>query len=223
MKFSNGSMKGKQGGFSILSVILVVVAIIGVLGAWAMSGQTNTSSASTSTTDVVGSSLISDAMAIKSTFDALMVNGSAASTITFIPNTAGSSNILDPTNGIQRPVPMASAFSSTVAPSGMWVYHPTGFAGNNIGTGSDDPALFLRGVKDGVCGQINNRLHGSSAIPATIFSQGIFTLGATVSAPTSVTIAGFASIAEVEGWMSGCIGTTGGADKNVYFYILKAN
>ena len=222
MKNMNGS-KNKQGGFSILGVILVVVAIVGVLGVWAMSGQTNTATAASSSADVMGSSVVNDGSAIKATFDTLLVNGSAATSITFIPATAGASNMLDPTNGIQKPNPNSNAVINTTFPNGAWIYKSAGFKGNGIGTATDDQVIILGGVKDGVCGQINNRLYGATTIPASGLASTAFTTDATAGAPTSTTAADISAVAGVAGWMAGCVTTTNGVDNNVYFRVLKAN
>lgn len=222
MKNMNGS-KNKQGGFSILGVILVVVAIVGVLGVWAMSGQTNTATAASSSADVMGSSVVTDGSAIKATFDTLLVNGSAATSITFIPADGGANNMLNPTNGIQKPNPNANAVINTTPPNGGWIYKSAGFKGNGIGTVADDQAIILGSVKDGVCGQINNRLYGATTIPASTLAKAAFTTGATAGAPTSTTAANISAVGDVAGWMAGCVATTDGADNNVYFRVLKAN
>lgn len=217
------SSKAKQGGFSILGVILVVVAIVGVLGVWAMSGQTNTATAASSAGDVMASSIVNDGSAIKATFDTLLVNGAAASSITFIPATAGANNILDPSTGIQKPIPNANAVTNTTFPNGAWIYKSAGFKGNGIGTSSDDQAIIIAGVKDGVCEQINNRLYGATTIPASGLASSAFTTGATAGAPSSTNASDLSAVAAVAGWMAGCVTTTGGADNNVYFRVLKAN
>lgn len=217
------SGKKRQGGFSILGVILVVVAIVGVLGVWAMSGQTNTSTAATSAGDVMASSIVNDGSAIKATFDTLLVNGSAATSITFIPATAGASNMLDPTSGIQKPNPNANAVVNTTFPNAAWIYKGAGFKGNGIGTVADDQTMILGGIKDGVCGQINNRLYGSTTIPASALAETAFTTGATAAAPSSTNASDLSAIAGVAGWMAGCVTTTAGVDNNVYFRVLKAN
>lgn len=223
MKEIKFSGKNKQGGFSILGVILVVVAIVGVLGVWAMSGQTNTSSASTSSADVMGSSIVNDGSAIKATFDTLLVNGSAATSITFIPAQAGTNNMLDPTNGIQKPNPNSNALVNTTFPNGAWIYKPSGFKGNGIGTAADDQVIILGGIKDGVCQQLNNRLYGATTIPASNLANTAFTTGAAAATPTSTNASDVSAVAGVSGWMAGCVTTTNGADNNVYFRVLKAN
>lgn len=223
MKFSS---KNKQGGFSILGVILVVVAIVGALGIWAMSGQTNTSNASTSTGDIMASSISNDGLAIKTSFDTLLINGAAATSITFIPADTGVNNILNPTTGLQTPTPSTTAVINSTFPNGAWIYKSAGFKGNGIGTVAADQAVIVPGVKDGVCQHINHRQHGT-ALTDTIPESGLvntaFTTGALAATPSSSNAADISAVAAVAGWMSGCVSTTTGADNNVYFAVMKSN
>lgn len=214
------SLKSKQGGFSIIGVIILAVAIIGALGVWALSGQTNTSNANASAADVMGGGIVNDGSSIKTQFDTLLINGSAAAGITFVPGTAGVNNMLDPTKGIQNPKPNSNLFVDTVFPNGAWIYKPAGFKGNGVGGTADDYSVILAGVKDGVCQQINQRLYGAPTIPASGLASTAFTTGATAAAPTSTNAASIAAVAGVAGWTSGCVTTTGGADQNVYFRVL---
>ena len=221
MKQNLQSIK-KQGG-NIIVGILVLVAIIGVIAAYMMSGNTNTTGASSSTSGVIGASLSSDGTAIQQTFQTLAVNGSSAASITFIPSGTGSSNILNPTTGIQLPVPNANAVTNTTFPNGAWIYNATGFVGNGLGTAAADQVAFVAGVKDAVCQQINSRINGSTAIPASGFSTATWTTGATAGLPTSTGATNLSTAGIASGWMAGCVGTTGGTDNNVYFQVMQAN
>lgn len=217
----------KQTGFSILGVILVVVAVVGVLGVWAMSGQTNTSNAASSASDVAAAGIANDGSAIKATYDTVLVNGSAAGSVTFIADPANggyasTNNILNPTTGIQKPVSNANMFTNTTFPNGAWIYQ-TGIKGNGIGTTAAEAAIVVTGLKDGVCQQINNRSYGSTAIPASGLANTAFTTGATALLPSSSNAADISAVAGVAGWMSGCVTTLQGVDNNVYFRVLKAN
>jgi hypothetical protein len=219
------SSRNKQGGFSILGVILVVVAIVGALGVWAMSGQTNTGNAASSSADVMGSGIVNDGSAIKTSFDTLLVNGSSAANITFIPNTAGvGTNMLDPTSGIQKPTPNAGAFINSTFPNAAWIYNGTTFKANGVGTAAADQTMFLLGVKDTICSQINSRLYGAGTVaPVSTFVEATVAGAATAAAPTSAGAADLTGVAAAAGWMSGCVTTAGGADHNMYFRVLKAN
>jgi len=214
--------KSKQKG-NLVVAILALVAVIGVISVWLMSGDTNTTSSSNSTADVMGSSIANDGGAIKATFDTLVINGASASSITFIPATAGSNNILDPTNGIQYPVSNPNAFTNTTFPNGAWIYNGTGFKGNGIGTSAVDQVALVAGVKDGVCQNINSRAHASTTIPASGLASSVFTSGAFAATPTGTGSPDLSAVAGVAGWVAGCVSTTNGTDNNVYFRVLKAN
>jgi hypothetical protein len=221
---TNFSRASRQAGFSILGVILIVVAIVGVLGVWAMSGQTNTSGSASSASDVLGSSVLNDGSAVKTAFDTLLINGAAATAITYVPATAGATNMLDPSNGIQRPVPNSNAVGATAYPQGQWTYH-TSFLVPGIGSASPDIAVVLPDVKDGVCQQINSRLYGSTVIPSSGLAESAFTTGnGGASAPSTSTALSLSTVTAINGWVSGCVSATGGTTgaSNVYFRILKA-
>lgn len=216
--------KNRQGGFSILGVILIVVAIVGVLGVWAMSGQTNTSNSASSSQDVMGASIANDGSALKTAFDTLLINGNAATSITFVPGASSVTNMLDPTNGIQKPTPNANAVGNTTYPQGQWTYQ-TGVKVMGIGTSATaDIVAVLPDIKDGVCQQINTRLYGSAAIPVSGVAESAFTTGGTAAAPTSANAVDMSAVAGVNGWSSGCVSATGGTAgaSNVYFRVLKA-
>lgn len=216
-----GYMK-KQGG-NIIFAVLVLVAIIGVIAAYMMSGNTNTSTASSSTGGVLGASIVGDGTAIQQTFQTLAVNGSSASSITFIPSGVGVSNILNPTTGIQLPIPNANAVTNTTFPNGAWIYNSTGFIGNGLGTAAADQVAFVAGVKDAVCQQINSRLYGSTVIPVSGFTTATWTTGATAATPTSTGATSLAAAGVALNWMAGCVSTTAGVDNNVYFQVMQAN
>lgn len=204
----------KQAGNTIAG-LLILVAIIGC-------DSTNSSSSSTSTVDVMGSSITDDAAAIKSAFDTMLANGASSTSITFIPATAGDSNILDPTTGIPMPVSNANAFLNTTFPNGAWIYQ-SGLKGSGVGTTAAEISILVPGVKDGVCQQINNRLYGSTTIPASGLATTAFTTGALESTPSSSNAADMSAVAAIGGWVAGCVTTTDGADRNVFFRVLKAN
>jgi hypothetical protein len=223
----------KQQGFSVLAIILVVVAVIVAIGVWALSGQTNTSTTGNSTSDIQASSIVSDGAAIKLSFDNLVINGSSASTVVFVPNvasTATAPNMLDPTVGIQVPRPNANAIrTGATIPEGIWVYNGTTFKGSAVGVaGTADQAILLAGVKDTVCSRINNNNNGTTAIPAvtTITTGAAFVTLTSSPAPTTavaIDLNAAATAAATAGWTSGCVSANGVADNNLYFRVLKAN
>ena len=217
----------KQQGFSILAVILVIVAVIVAIGVWALSGQTNTSNSGNSTSDIQASSIVNDASSIKLAFDTLIVNGSDATKVVFVPNTAstaGAPNMLDPTNGIQAPKANTNAIrSGATAAEGVWVYNGTAFKGHTVGTTAADQAILLAGIKDTICQRINNTLYGKTEVPAITVTTP--TASATSLVPTTAAAVDLLTATPAgvpTGWTSGCIGT-GTADSNFYFRILRAN
>ena len=236
-KFNNNNNKenkmkrinsNKQQGFSILAVILVIVAVIVAIGVWALSGQTNTSSSGNSTSDIQASSLVNDSGALKLAYDTLVINGSSASSIVFVPNTAstpGAPNVLDPVNGVQLPKPNANAIKvGAGATEGIWVFNKTGFVGNGVGTASADPVVLVAGIKKTVCERVNNTLYGSTTIPvSTLATSAAATTGALSTSPTSTAAVDISAVAAAAGWTSGCFTTVAGGEDNVYFRVLKQN
>ena len=214
----------KQQGFSILAVILVIVAVIVAIGVWALSGQTNTSNSGNSTSDIQASSIVNDASSIKLAFDSLLINGANSANIVFVPNqpsTGSVPNMLDPSNGIQYPKPNSNAIKATPdATQGIWVYNSTTFKGSSVGTTAADQTIVLAGLKDIVCQRINNTLYGLAVTPVTTVTTP--TLGATATAPTTTAAIDLSTVTAANGWSSGCI-STGTADSNFYFRILRAN
>jgi len=225
MKQMTIGSRSKQGGFSLLAIILVVVAIVAALGVWAMSGQSNTSSSAASSNSVTASSIINDSSSVKDAFDSLLVGGNVATAITFIPNTAGLTNMLDPTTGIQKPTPSSSAVGVSVYPQGQWTYQ-TGLKIMNVGSSAAENALVLPDVKDAVCAQINSSMYGTgTATPVSGVAESAFTTGGTALAPSSAAVVDMSAVVGVNGWMSGCVSATGGTvgASNVYFRVLKAS
>lgn len=206
---------------NIIAGILILVAIIGVISVYMMSGDTNASSSASSTSDVAGATLMSDASAIKGTYDTLLVNGNA--TITFKPGIAATNNMLDPSTGIQNPVPASNAILS----GNYWIYSPAATAGikvNGVGvTATADDVILLTGVKDAVCQQLNNRLHGATTIPASGLAKTVFNTGATQTTPTATSPTDMSGTAGIVGWTAGCVSTLAGPNENVFYRVLKAN
>ena len=222
----------KQKGFSILAVILIVVGIVALLGAWALSGQTNSQSASDSSSDVLASGLAQDAAAVKAVFDTIAVRGVGLNEIVYNPalvSGAGSDvNILNPLTGIQRPVPNPAVL--VAAPpavgvagiAGYWIYHK-GLKLPGIGTGAEDFSIVLSGLRKGACQKINERLNSAANTEppvATGFTE-VLLLGApTLATPNSATEADLSTVTTFTGWTAGCFATTD--SKYVFFRVLRA-
>jgi len=219
------SAKIKQAGFSVLAVILVCVAVIAVLGVYLMSGQGNTSAASTSGQQVIASSVMNDADAIKTQYDMLIINGQTVGTVTFQPGAGATTpvvNVFDPVGGIQYPKSNAAAFSSTTFPNGNWIYSALVVEPSKVGTGVATPMIYVFPVINSVCQQINQALYQSTTIPAPTALPTIANLGngagtANINAGTS---SGNLDGASNQTWTQGCLQTST-ANSNVYFRLLK--
>ena len=227
----------KQKGFSILAVILIVVGIVALLGAWALSGQTNSQSASDSSSDVLASGLAQDAAAVKAVFDTIAVRGVGLNEIVYNPallNGAGSEvNILNTLTGIQRPTPNPAVL--VAAPpavgaagiAGYWIYH-TGLQLPGIGTAAGaDVSIVLSGLRQGACQKINERLNGlaGNAPPpvATGFTEAALLASTpTLALPTNAAAADLSAVATFTGWTAGCIATTDAVPRFFFFRVLRA-
>lgn len=203
--------------FALIAGALVVVAIL--MAVLSSSGGSNSATAS-QTTSLLSTRLQNDMIPIKVTFDNLVMSGSAASTVTYIPNTAGTNNLLDPTSGIQMPVSDPTAFTNTTFPNGSYIYQ-TGIKLNGINSAAAEIMIVAPGVKDGVCTQKNKSKHNLASIPASGAASTAFTTGATAAAPSSVGAVDMSALAAIAGWTEGCVSTTGGVDQNIYFFLLQ--
>lgn len=222
----------KQKGFSILAVILIVVGLIAIIGAWALSGQTNSQSASESTSDVLAAGIAQDAAAIKAMFDTISVKGVTTAEITYVPTNVayGTSpnlvtNMLNTQSGIQKPVPNPNALQDTAAaaPANFYVYHK-GIQLPGVGvTANAETMIVLSGLRLGTCQKINERNNGTAVDatpPASGKSQADLLGAATVAAPTDTTAADLTGVTALSGWSTGCTGTSDG--KYVFFRVLRA-
>jgi type II secretory pathway pseudopilin PulG len=226
----------KQKGFSILAVILIVVGIVALLGAWALSGQTNSQSASDSSSDVLASGLAQDAAAVKAVFDTIAVRGVGIDEIIYDPAEAkiagpgsGSEvNILNTLTGIQRPTPNPAVLVAAPAGvTGFWIYH-TGLKLPGIGTAAKpDVSIVLSGIRKGACQKMNERLNGlaSDALPPVATGKTEALLLATppaLATPTEATVVDLSGVATFTGWTAGCVATTDSPAKYVFFRVLRA-
>ena len=228
----------KQKGFSILAVILIVVGIVALLGAWALSGQTNSQSASDSSSDVLASGLAQDAAAVKAVFDTIAVRGVGLNEIVYDPAAAkitgaGSEvNILNTLSGIQRPTPNPAALVAappavgTAGSSGYWIYH-TGLKLPGIGTAAGtDVSIVLSGLRLGACQKINDRLNGlagNAAPPASgKTEEALLATPPSLAAPTEAAAVDLSAVATFTGWTAGCIATSDATPKYFFFRVLRA-
>jgi type II secretory pathway pseudopilin PulG len=226
----------KQKGFSILAVILIVVGIVALLGAWALSGQTNSQSASDSSSDVLASGLAQDAAAVKAVFDTIAVRGVGIDEIVYDPTDtkiAGPSsevNILNTLTGIQRPTPNPAVLVTAPAGlSGYWIYHK-GLKFPGVGTADKaDVSIVLSGLRKGACQKMNERLNGltSDALPPASSKTeevllGTPTLALPTSSITELAPVSLLAVTAITGWTAGCIATSDTTPKYFFFRILRA-
>lgn len=222
----NITIKSNKNGFSILSIILVIVAIIVAIGVYALSGSSSTGS-NTGSADIQASAVQNDALALKTRFDELVINGATASQITYKPNNTDQYNMIDSSKGLYAPKPVSKVLQDgATAPVGVWVYAKWAIAG--LGSAFAENVIILGGVKTSVCESINNNLYGSKDIPkyGPLNDVGAFVSGATALDPNTAIVVDFSTGGATSGlvWTSGCIaGANNAPDNNVYFKVLKAN
>lgn len=216
----------KERGFSILAIILVIVAVIVAIGVWALSGESNSSSSQSTTSDVQASSLLNDTGSIMSQFDRLVISGYNADRIIFKPNENNAYNLLDPHTGVSAMRPPSGVIRGEApAPEGIYVYTKT-IKGNQIGTEKDDYAVIVAGVKASTCRRLNYSIYGSEAIPkfTSIASSAAFVSGATAADPTSTASIDLTTTEAVIGWSKGCVASgSSDSDQNLFFRIMKPN
>ncbi len=223
----NINIKNKN-GFSILAVILVIVAVIVAIGVWALSGESNTSSSSSSSAKIAASAIINNASSIKLAYDTAVINGASPASITFMPNVAGSTNILDPVNGINLPKESANIFKADyLEPNGIWTLNKNFYA--ILGSpGQPEIAVTLAGIKDSVCQEINKNVNGSDFIPVypPFNNSEQFVVGSTASNPNTTTQIDFSTggtDTNSLSWELGCIKGANANDNNVFYRVLKIN
>ena len=225
----------KQKGFSILAVILIVVGIVALLGAWALSGQTNSQSASDSSSDVLASGLAQDAAAVKAVFDTIAVRGVGIDEIIYDPTEAkiagpGSEvNILNTLTGIQRPTPNPAVLvAAPLDATGFWIYHKW-LKLPGVGTAAKpEVSIVLSGLRKGACQKLNERLNGlaSDTNPpiATAITEALLLGTPALATPNSTLEAAVAIVGNpvFTGWTAGCIATSDATPKYVFFRVLRA-
>ncbi len=216
----------KKNGFSILAIILVIVAVIVAIGVWALSGESNSGSSQSTTSDVQASSILNDTGSIMSQFDRWIISGYTAERIIFKPNENNPYNLLDPNSGIAAMRPPSGVIRGEAAiPEGMYVYTKT-IKGNQIGTEKNDYGIIVAGVKASTCRRLNYSLYGSETIPkvSAVANSAAFVSGATAADPTSTTLIDLSTNDALIGWAKGCVASASSdSDENVFFRIMKPN
>jgi hypothetical protein len=177
------------------------------------------------------SGLLASAGYIKTGFDAVTLGGTLPASVTF--DTTDTTGVFNPTTGgaVPQSVDPTLIDSTLLAANniyGYWIYRKNALTISGVGVGvgvaaTADYTMMVAGLKQGICQQINNTLHGISLItaPPTIAIADIALVGALAGPPTAAapTNAGNAQ-AVTSTWMNGCYTT---ADSHyVYIYTLLA-
>lgn len=221
----------KKNGFSALAVILIIVAVIVAIGIWTTSGQTNVSNANMD--DIYASAIITDAEKIKLGFQKIEINGgihsyfvgggSGSNIIKYSPlSTPGDPyNVLDPKFGIKKVVVNKAALNASIPSSeGVFTYSSLGMLTNLGNVSKAEHAIVLYDIRDSVCKSINKTLNGTSTIPALVFNNPHLPEESNLKNYETIDMR---NVSDVNGWVAGCVSYMSGADRGVYFQILKVN
>ncbi len=197
------------------------MAVIVAIGVWALSGQANTNDTSASVKPLA-SAILTDSAKLNLAFQKVLINGGSASNVLFKPNLKDENNMLSDEelnfygSKIMRENNEVSNF----------IYNKnTNFIGSS---GKHDATIYLAGVKDSVCKEINTQLYGSSDVPVfpVIPEYRGFITGASNTDPNSSVQIDLSTAPATSSlnWSKGCIrGANASLDNNVYFFILKAD
>lgn len=238
----------KQQGFSVLAIILTIVAIIVALGVWMISGNSNTSSLGSMSSNVEATNIMNQAASLQSAYSILQSKGYTKDNILVIndpqsPDYLKENNIYNPNSSIEVPIISPKAFHENLkSTEGYWVFN---FVGVNVDGRTDRfnpsnvyPSVLIAGIKDSVCKSINQSIKNNPMIPKgdgvidsrPIGSEGI-TLGATKKLPISTIKITLTNIGMYAKWSKGCFnasivnqtedGLEKAPDQNVYFHFLE--
>jgi hypothetical protein len=218
-------MPSKQGGFSLLTGFILAIIMFGTL-AFFLAGQginATFGTAYSNTSKVAG--LLTSAGYINTGFDAVTMGGTAPSAATF--DTTAVTGVFNPTSGGAAPQsldPTLFARSSTI--DGYWVYRKNDVKLQGVGiTATADYIMMVSGLKQTICQQINNTLHGTALNVApstlTLFNDALLLGAPTAAVPTVTGLIANLSALGTSGWMNGCYITD--TDSNyVYIHTLLA-
>lgn len=211
-----------QKGFSILSVILVIVAIIVAIGVWALSGQNNTSTNSTSTNDILATTIINDGLRYKMTYDNYRLNNIPIAKLIFSPNLSDPNNLLDPIVGTTwEQANKRALVANAVFPKGYWGFNKLSFAAPNIGSASRDSTFLISGISKPVCERINKTLHGSTDIPIFTDSNYETTDDIMLTDAMTYNYVYMHYLTTANRWLNGCINHNNNENDNFYFQTVR--
>lgn len=225
--------RNSQSGIAALTMILLVVILLAVVGSVVAYSRTSSTSSSDQTAKLMGSSLVDQGNTFKDGFDLMTAKGADIDNITF--DTTLGTGLFNSASGAavdqQPPADAVSAISN-------WYYakggaNAKGIKVTGLGAGGSSYAVLITNVKDSACKQINRSLHNvdeTTGIPASGLASPAATLRVLdaqfdLSGTTAVGLKDTAgtdiSANKIDGWYVGCVKTTTGADKNVYYNIIK--
>lgn len=164
-----------QSGFAIGAILLAVVLIAAVVGAIS-AGSSGSSTVSNREKDrLLASALVAQSVDIGNTI--ALVTSQTALPIEAIDNTADCSGgadtcyaLFSPVDGMNEPrVPDQLIVANTGGVynnKGEWIYRDDvrfqTNGGTDVGTASDDVVIFVKGLSDNVCSQLNNIVNNIS-------------------------------------------------------------
>lgn len=220
-----------QSGFIQAALLFGIALMTAVLGGFALANRSPTSQTDVEQAKVNASVILKQASDLRdgvARYSSDFGSSSVLNTMDFSLTT--NQGLFDPAARYASPQIMpTSAFvagpATVINPpgspgpltAGHW-YLNRATLGNGLGGGGVDPMVVLPGLREDVCGRVNNLLYGlpiTGAIPVS--------LGATTAWANDTTSAdgGISALAAVAGWPEGCVETSGG--DFVYFKAVQEN
>lgn len=213
-----------QSGFAIGMILLVIVLIGAIVGAIAVSSKSTSSSGAGESAKVQSAALMQQGINLKNGFDVMTGRGVDAGSILW--DVSASFGLFNPADGAlptQSPTP--DVFSALASDTKQWVYKKD-VSLMNVGTSSvADYVAVVPDISLRHCRYINSMLYGD-ALDATPAQGSSGTLAewkdgesSSVSGGTDTPIDLSAS-ASVDGRAEGCIATTDGVSRYVYYKTM---
>lgn len=211
-----------QRGFSI-AVILMAVFLLGMLGlALTLSNVTGNLTSETRSQGLEAATLVQQAATLRSAWQNMARQVGAPVYLEFNTSDTAMGLFNSSVGMTEVQTPPVAAFANTT--NANWVYKVDGTTGtnggnpvvylNNVGTPNTTAWLAaVTGLQQGVCGQINQQLLGTTAIPAPA-------AGTSTAWATPATVIGLRNDATVNGISAQCIKTTDG--QYTFYTVLRA-
>lgn len=216
-----------QKGFSLLTGFILAIIMFGSLAFFLAGRGISTGFGANYANTAKVSGLVTSAGYIATGFDALVLAGQAPTAVTF--DSADNVGLFSPTAGGASPQPIdPTLFDPTLLAAnniyGYWVYRKNAVTISGVGVpATADYTIMAAGLKEGVCKQINNILHGTSltTAPPSLGAADIAVVGVLAGPPSPVTPTNAGNALTVTStWMNGCYVTTD--THYVYIHTLLA-